>query len=203
MDKQHQYSFPSKELSEQVVHAVSKPSDINHLLPAIIFYAMKCKTIVEMGVRTCVSTYALLATKPELLICIDIHKHENVDKMLLIALQNNITAIFREEDTLKTIIPEVDMLFIDTLHIYSQLKQELEIHHSKVKKYILLHDTETYGHKDEPTSWQTPAIMENYKVEDKKGLMPAVSEFLENHKEWVIAAHLTYSNGLTIIQRQF
>jgi hypothetical protein len=65
----------------------------------------------------------------------------------------------------------------------------------------VFHDTTTYGRSDEPTDWQTPEIMENYKEEEKKGLMPAIEEFLNENKEWYIYRQYTNNNGLTILKR--
>ena len=39
------------------------PSDINEHLPTLKSYSEKCKTIIEMGVRSAVSTYAFLSSK--------------------------------------------------------------------------------------------------------------------------------------------
>jgi hypothetical protein len=44
--------------------------------------------------------------------------------------------------------------------------------------------------------------MENYLVSDKKGLMPAVFEFLETNKEWIVDKEYTNNNGLLILKRK-
>lgn len=177
--------------------ACKTPSDINEHLPVLYDLAKECTHITEMGVRSVVSTWAFMYRNPSVLIGIDLHVHPNID----IALNSYPKWNFIQGDTLKIDIEPTDLLFIDTLHIYSQLKKELLKHGKKAKKYIVFHDTTTYGTNDEPTDWQTPEIMENYKEEEKKGLMPAIEEFLNENKEWYIYRQYTNNNGLTILKR--
>ena len=40
-----------------------------------------------------------------------------------------------------------DLLFVDTWHVYAQLKRELDTHGHHVRKYIVLHDTTLDGDK--------------------------------------------------------
>jgi hypothetical protein len=177
--------------------ACKTPSDINEHLEVLYDLAKECTHITEMGVRSVVSTWAFMYRNPSVLIGIDLHIHPNIN----IALNAYPKWKFIQADTLKIDIEPTDLLFIDTLHIYSQLKKELFKHGYKAKKYIVLHDTTTYGASDEPTDWQTPEIMENYQTENKKGLMPALNEFLEFNKEWYIYRQYTNNNGLTILKR--
>jgi len=103
----------------------------------------------------------------------------------------NINAKFDQANTLNYDLEEVDMLFIDTLHTYEQVLGELERHHQKVKKYILFHDTITFGKVNEDGSY----------VNGKNGLIPAIGLFLNNHKEWKEVCTYTNNNGLTIIKK--
>lgn len=43
--------------------------------------------------------------------------------------------------------------------------------------------------------------MKNYNVENKKGLMPAVEEFLNDNRDWYLYIQYTNNNGLTILKR--
>ena len=65
---------PLNEIYEKMCE---KPSDINEHLPTLKKYASECDHITEMGVRTVVSTYALMMGKPKKLISIDITPIEN------------------------------------------------------------------------------------------------------------------------------
>jgi len=78
------------------------------------------------------------------------------------------------------------------------IKAELELHSSKVKKYIILHDTVLFGTIDELGSYDAWGWENQY---EKKGLLPALDEFLENNKEWIKHEVFTNNNGLTILKR--
>ena len=65
-------------------------------------------------------------------------------------------------------------------HYYKQLKAELELHHSKVEKYIILHDTESC----------------------KMELGQAILEFLKKNEEWTIIEHFSNNNGLTVLGKR-
>ena len=45
-------------------------------------------------------------------------------------------------------------------------------------------------------------LYNSFPVEEiTRGLIPALTEFLETHKEWVLHKHYTNNNGLTILKR--
>lgn len=178
--------------------AKNTQSDIFEHLPTLYDLAKECNHITEIGVRNVVSTWAFMLRDPQTLIGIDIHDNGNIIEAKNIYPKWK----FIKGDSTKIEIEETDLLFIDTLHIYSQLKKELELHAKNVRKYIALHDTFTYGNVDEPTSWQTPEIMENYKIENKTGLKPAIEEFLELNKDWYLYKEYINNNGLTILKRK-
>jgi hypothetical protein len=166
------------------------PSDINEHLPTLKKYAEECDHITEMGVRWVVSTFAFMMGKPKKLISIDINpveKHgiQTID-LISLAKTAGVEFEFVLGDTTEIEIEETDFLFIDTLHTYTQLKKELALHPSKVKKYIGFHDTTTFAQVGE------------YK---EVGLWPAIEEFLSSNPEWVIAEKFENNNGLTILKK--
>lgn len=177
-------------------------SDINLHLNTLRYYASQSKTIVEMGVRWVVSTWAFLEGHPKKLTSYDIVSPEEWkrgDRMSPVeeyAKENNIDFKFILQDVLTVKLPKTDLLFIDTWHVYDQLIQELNMHSSKVNKWIILHDTETFGEKGENSS---------YSIREKKeylGLKFAVNEFLQNNVDtWRLHEHYTFCNGLTILKR--
>jgi hypothetical protein len=167
-------------------------SDINEHLPTLKRYAEECSHVTEMGVRSIVSTYGLLAGRPEKMVSIDITHpaFAGGDHKLLNSVTKDagINYTFILGDTRKVEIEETELLFIDTHHSYGQLQAELAKHGSKVSKYIILHDTQIYGFTD----------MGNSKG---RGLMPALYEFMELHQEWFIKEHFDNNNGLTVVAR--
>lgn len=167
-----------------------EPSDINEHLPTLKIYAENCDHVTEFGVRSVVSTYGFMAGRPRIIRSYDIQPVENfgVDSGYLsfLAAQIGIDFQFLLGNTLEIEIEQTDLLFIDTLHTYNQLKRELELHSSKVNKYIVLHDTTTF------------ADIGEY---DELGLWPAVEEFVNANENWVIQARYINNNGLTILKR--
>ena len=80
------------------------------------------------------------------------------------------------------------MLFIDTDHTYRQLQQELNLHADKVRKYIIMHDTQIYGRQG------CDGL--------DKGLLDALEDFMSDHPgEWKIVFQTDISYGLTVIRR--
>ena len=177
-------------------------SDINEHLPTLLEYGKKCRHITEMGVRWVSSTWAFLLSQPEKLISYDIVKHKNIDEVISLAEEYNINYTFFESDVLKVDIEITDLLFIDTLHTYNQLIQELELHSKKVKKYIILHDTESFGLSDENIYEHASNLIKN-KFSEKHGLLNAINDFLETNegKNWFIEMKYINNNGLTILKR--
>lgn len=164
------------------------PSDINEHLPTLKKYASECEHVTEMGVRTIVSTWALLAGKPKTMVSIDINE---IDCSSVKKAAGRTTAFsFIKGDTLEIDINETDLLFIDTYHNYNQLIAELKRHADKVRKYIILHDTTTFAD-----------VGESYDGVSRLGLWPAVTEFLGEHGEWVLRERFENNNGLTILER--
>jgi len=168
-------------------------SDINEHLRTIYNYAKLCKIVAEYGVREVTSTYALAAARPDKIIFVDIIKHPNVDSFLQQCKDENINAVFYKADTLKYELQEpVDLLFIDTLHSYNQLKKELEQNYQKVNKYIILHDTVTFGYENEVAAGNSIP----------SGLVPAINEFITAHPEWKKVEVFDNNNGLTVLGKQ-
>jgi len=180
-------------------------SDINEHLPTLYQYGKKCNSIIEMGVRSGVSTYALLASQPEIMTSYDINKHDaKIDEMIFLSKVYDIKYKFIISDVLFIDIKEnTDLLFIDTLHTYNQLYQELSLHASKIEKFIIMHDTTTYGYIDETIYNHASEKIKN-QPKTKQGLIPAIEDFL-NSKEgsnWFIKEKFDNNNGLIILERK-
>lgn len=167
-----------------------QPSDINEHFPTLKKYATGCSHITEMGVRDVVSTFALMSGRPKRMISYDLGRSGNVDFAAGIAKEEGIDWIFVQGDVLRQNIESTDLLFIDTKHTYRQLRRELALHAANVVKWIVFHDTESFGKKDEFPE-KSP----------KQGLATAIEEFLEDHPEWELEKKFKNNNGLTILKR--
>lgn len=119
-------------------------SDINLHLPIIRKYVTKGDLVVEFGVRDIVSTWALLANNPAHLVSIDVvpPPSQNLKEIEEAAKEIGTIFEFALSDSLAVRTMGADVIFIDTIHTYSQLIKELMRHADGVKKYIILHDTE-------------------------------------------------------------
>jgi Cephalosporin hydroxylase len=154
----------------------------------------ECPIIAEFGSFYGVSSIALLTSKPKKFISVDI-KH--TDFMInLTKLRLSTELVLLNKNTLDVKLEEVDLLFIDSFHTYSQIKEELRLHHASVKKYIIMHDTTIFEFSDEKNIYNLPVI-----PNDKKGLWPAIREFLQEHHEWEVAERYVHNMGLTVLRR--
>lgn len=181
----------------------SVQSDINEHLPTLLNYAKECNHITEMGVRWVSSTWPLILSKPKKMISYDIVKNPNINEVINLTREYGINYQFVETDVLKLEIEETELLFIDTLHTYNQLISELELHSEKCTKYIILHDTTTFGEVDEVIYSHASSEIKNIQ-KFKEGLWNAVLDFLDSEKgkNWEIKERFTNNNGLTILKRK-
>lgn len=126
-------------------------SDIQGHLPVLKWLAREVARgcIVELGTRFGVSTAALAAgmyQKSEL-ITVDLVRNEpHVSQLEWLAHRENKDLRFLQQDSRDPIksAPGIDLLFIDSYHTSKQLEAELKQHAAKVRKWLVLHDTETY-----------------------------------------------------------
>ena len=179
-----------------------EPSDINEHLPTLLKYGKECEHITELGVRWVSSTWPLLLSNPKKMISVDIVKHPNIDEVIELSKEYNIDYTFIESDVLDMEIENTDLLFIDTLHTYNQLIKELELHSIKVSKYIILHDTVTFGNTDEIIYDESSNLIKNQTV-TKTGLKTAALDFLNSEigKDWLIFEEYFNNNGLLIMKK--
>lgn len=172
-------------------------SDINEHLPTLKRYAEKCQHVTEFGTRGGVSTTALIAANPERVISYDVVNicgegclGCNLGRMpcVLKLKQDAVEVIWMHGvDTAKIeSIETTDMLLIDTVHTADQVREELK-HADNVRRYIILHDTKTFGQNGE---------------HGKPGILLAVQEFLtDNSDQWKIKEVYENNNGLMVLER--
>jgi hypothetical protein len=173
------------------------PSDINENLPHLYEYAQMCESVIEMGTREGVSIFAFAAAKPKFLRSIDLYRYPNATMLETACKEAGIDYEHQVGSTLEIEIPEVDLLFIDTEHSYAQLKAELALHGNKAKRYLAFHDTTTFGYEDS-SSYGDQGLKP---IDGKRGLMPAINEFLEENPHWVVDLVKENNNGMTFLKR--
>lgn len=190
----------------------STQSDINEHLPTLCKYASECESIVELGVRGCVSSWAFVKglmenNKSKKQILLNDISECNIHELLNTTKNMDIAVNYKWISDLELNLEEnVDMTFIDTWHIYGQLKRELAKFSKVTNKYIIMHDTtvdEIYGEVLRERHDVIKASQDSgFPVEEVTcGLWKAIEEFLESNKDWVLHERYTNNHGLTILKR--
>lgn len=131
----------------------------------------------------------------------------NIDELLHITMDLNLDIKYAWINDLDLEMTEnYDLTFIDTWHVYGQLKRELEKFSKVTNKYIIMHDTTIDDYKGETLrcGWSTESQSKQtgFPVDEiNKGVMPAITEFLEANNDWKLKERFTNNNGLTILER--
>ena len=165
--------------------ACIKVTDIHEHLPVLSKLTEECNHVTELGVGWAQSTRAFLRHPVEL------HSYEftpqpGIVDFFVDARQSGRDVKLHIADTRKVEIQETDFLFVDSLHIYEQVQEELRLHANKARKYIGFHDTTSYEINGEFGG---------------RGIWAAIQEFMDTHPEWELLERRTNNNGLTILKR--
>jgi len=195
----------NKEEVEQIYKKhCDTPSHIYKHLPRLLKLASECEIVCEIGVSTGRSSSALILGA----------------KYKVFSVDMNFTSQAREleafaEDKWRYIIsksvlaplPNCDMLFIDGEHTYYALNSELRRFADKAKKYLVFHDTITFGSfgakKETGTFLVDPNTVPTNPLQDAEGLgiRPAIDELMIRDPSWKIKAHYVDCNGLLVLER--
>lgn len=187
-------------------------SDINEHLPTLYKYAQDCESIFETGVRGCISSWAFVngllknGKSVKKIFMNDISECD-IAELLNVTSDLPIKVDYKWINNLELDLPyDVDMTFIDTLHVYGQLKRELNKFSKQTKKYIIMHDTTVDGvHGESVRQGYNPyeiSKISNIPVEEIQcGLQKAIDEFLLNNTDWTLDLKYINNNGLTILKR--
>lgn len=170
------------------------PSDINRHLPLLRELVrqesgMAITEVVEFGMRNVVSTWALAAGRPYSLVSVDIQDPpaDALSEVVRCTAEEGVQFTFLRCDTLALPPVSCDILFIDTLHTAAQLRAELARHADGVRRFIALHDTDSFGYRGEDGS--------------EPGLVSVIEEFVGERGAWGVEWHDPDCNGLTVLQR--
>lgn len=213
----HKELYPGQHA--EIISMVNAPGcDICEHVPTLIQYGKECDTITEMGVRFGWSTRSFIFAEPKKLTSIDKFEWNSIDqsgapgpkttgpgnsqfKRYRELVGDRIDHKYIEGDTTKidTIEP-TELLFIDTFHHGACLKIELEKHANQASRYILLHDTETFGRNGESDATGV-FFLPGTTGGPGTGLMDALEEWLPKNPQWKVREHYKNNNGLTVLER--
>ena len=173
----------NKHFNQCKLHTTPESRYIHHLMDTLYDYGKQFKGghIVEIGVETMISSWAWLKSNPSKITLCDVSFKQAQPKMAeykQLCHDNNIELVLEKKSSHDLIIADADLLFIDGLHEYKHVLTELNLFESKVKQYIILHDTVKFP-----------------RVNDAKNI------FLSTNKNWIIDLHIDTFPGLTILKR--
>lgn len=199
-------------VNQKFIQLSNISTDINEHLPTLEKYARECETILELGVRGVTSSWAfshglLNNNKPnKKLIMNDIDECNILELLYKTANTDLKINYYWINDLNLNLDHEVDLTFIDTWHVYAQLKRELAKFSKITKKYIIMHDTTVDEWLGESirNGWNgyDQSIQSGFLVNEiNKGLWPAIEEFLQDNPDWKLRERFTNNNGLTILER--
>jgi hypothetical protein len=208
----HEQIYPKKELDEIYNYHCQVSYNINEHLPTLKMLSQECSSVMEIGVFNIFSTWGILKglsdsgnTKLSY-IGVDIRQPPierlQIAQNLSHKLGINFNFWVMNDLDINEDLIEVDLLFIDSLHTYCHLISELEKFCDCAKKYIALHDTSApWDFVDDNVYNGNYSEYSPYTDKTKRGLWPAVEDFLNNHPEWCLHARYYNNHGFTILRR--
>ena len=115
---------------------------------AITKHLKECDSYMELGTHQGGSASAAMLTNTKSIQLVDINFSRYNKFLKPIASkycrENGIELSIKEMDSRSLgVVKEVDMLVIDSVHKPEFMQEELDLHGSNVKKYIIAHDTST------------------------------------------------------------
>ena len=161
--------------------------DFGEHFPEIRDFAAKCEHVTEFGQRD-YGVIPLLAGKPKELRSYNIQldgaaywKAEKIGKEL------GIKVTISHEPYEQVLIDETDLFFYDRdPHTAQQLYQDLDKQADRIRRFIVVHDTDIYGAKG---TGGAPGL--------KIGLM----QFMKARPEWTVIYSTTKQYGLMVLSR--
>ena len=200
-------------LVEYYQRAYATPSDIHEHVTILAEYARMCESVVECVMTNMTGSWGLAyglahnGLPRKLLTCVDLNYSSEMNILRDVCIGTEIEFRFIQGNNIKLELPERDLLFIDTWHVYGHMRRELALHADKTKKYIIMHDTTVDATVGESVRMgydiKRQVLESGYAEEEvRMGIWPAVEEFLDSHPEWSLEHRYDHCNGLTILVRK-
>jgi predicted O-methyltransferase YrrM len=170
-------------------------------LPRLRALAAQCANAVEFGVKQGASSTALLLGA-EHVTSLDIRETPQAR-----ALQRLVGErwTYRIADTRQVTPQATDLLFIDSLHTYDQVAAELARHADHVRRFLVFHDTVTFGSIGAKGEGGEQAWTYQRGVSvplEALGIRPAIDALMMRDTSWRIVAHYVDSHGLLVLERR-
>lgn len=181
-------------------HCLSRTAVAAHL-PTLRYLAAGCETVVEFGVKRGASATALLLGAARV-VSYDVVPTEEARALQALAGER---WSYRLEDSRTAHVPACDLLFVDSLHTYDQVRAELEAHADRVRRWLVFHDVTTFGEVAAvgETGRQAWQYEPGQSVPDvHRGIRPAIDELMIRDPSWHIFSRDTHSHGLLVLERR-
>lgn len=162
------------------------PRDLNEHLPTLAEFAAKCRHVTEFSGRreSAVGLLAGVHRNNGLLVSYNTES-DRLLGLLGAAFPRN-AKIFPVDSPAMPTIEETDLLFLDTMHNFDRVTEELNKFAPKTHHYIVLHDTTSYGQGGDNGG---------------AGLWEAMRQFMDKNSEWFICYHTDRQYGLTVLSK--
>lgn len=170
-------------------------------LPRLRALATGLDLAVEFGVKQGASSVALLLGAQHV-ISYDIVPTPHAKSLQVMAGPR---WDYRIADSRTAIPTPCDLLLVDSLHTYAQVRAELQQHAASVRRYLVFHDTITFGSigaDGESGKWiwrQEPGVAV---TRAHLGIRPAIDELMIADPTWFLQAHYIDSHGLLVLERR-
>lgn len=178
---------PMETVAEVHEYYAKAGNDFNTHFPTIRRFADVCSHVTEFGSRD-YGVAALVGHKPKYIRSYNTQPQGAAYwKLELLAKEiPDLNVIVTHENHIEqsALIEETDLLFIDSRHTREQLAEELRLHAWRVRRFIILHDTELFGFNGEGGG---------------PGLKPALIEFMQKNKEWSVIYASKDQAGLMVL----
>jgi hypothetical protein len=181
-------------------HLARKTAITAHL-PRLRALAEGLDLAVEFGVKRGASSSALLLGAARV-VSFDVVETPQARELQRIA---GARWDYRLEDSRSAAVPECDLLFVDSLHTYAQVRAELEAHADKARRWLVFHDVITFGviGADGETGQHLWQYRQGESVPPHAlGIRPAIDELMIRDGSWRIVASYPDSHGLLVLERQ-
>jgi FkbM family methyltransferase len=173
----HSKFMITEKLENEYKRHTAMQTSVNQHFGTIRKYANQCDHLTEFGTKTVHATYALLASKPTVLLTYDLAPHKNIWAADAHAKENGVKLGFIEADPLNAEIAPTDLLLIDNNNTYDRLITQLRKHSQKVNKYII--------------------CVGSIPGQDRN----PIDEFLIKNSSWKIKEVITDGGGLTVLEK--
>jgi hypothetical protein len=112
---------------------------------------------------------------------------------------------YRIQDSRQAAPVPCDLLFVDSLHTFAQVTDEMQLHADSVTRYLVFHDVLTFGSvgaraESGEQSWTYRAGLSV--PPEHLGIRPAIDGLMIRDRSWQIAASYTDSHGLLVLERR-